>query len=94
MGTEVIWKYQIPTEGPSRTFTIDPPEYAHFLHVDRQDDAVCMWWRVDPSFPVAPRRLQLIGTGEAYPEGWAYLGTFQDPPHVWHLFEVVGEAAP
>ena len=68
---------------------IDLPIGAKILHVDLQNGIPCFWVEVDPEQPKKEdRHFSLVGTGFPYnPAGVDYIGTFQQPPFVWHVFE-------
>lgn len=62
---------------------------ATLLDVQVQRGEPVMWWLVRPSGPSQVRRFLVVGTGQDVPDGWAYLGTFQQHGGdlVLHLFE-------
>lgn len=85
--TETIWKFPIPhlpiIEHPM-------PLGAELLHLGVQGAEGQLWVRVNPDNPQVSRRFALVGTGHDLPfTGGAYVGSFQVPPYVWHLFEIV-----
>jgi len=83
-----IYKYPIPVQ---ERFTLDLPDDSHILTVQVQDGRPMAWAWVDPNAKVYPRHFAIIGTGQDIPEdviNASYVGTFQMPPYVWHLFEV------
>ncbi len=48
-----------------------------------------MWFLVDPKKETTKAIFKVIGTGNEFDntKEWGYLGTWQDGPLVWHLFE-------
>ena len=79
-----IWKYPLTLRG----LTIDMPAGATILTVQLQDETPTIWALVDPDRPCETRTFTIVGTGHRVPDGLGYVGTFQQPPFVWHLFEV------
>ncbi len=79
---KVIWKYPMGI-----VTTYEMPDGAEFLDVQIQDGVACAWFLVDPSRCQAPRKFKIYGTGHPIPMRETYLGTYQSPPFVWHLFE-------
>jgi hypothetical protein len=80
-----IWKYQLT----GAVTTIDMPHFSQFLKVEIQDGIICAWFMVLPGTKQhSIRTFKVYGTEHDIPMKERYLGTFQRPPHVWHLFEV------
>lgn len=79
---KMIWKYPMGI-----ATTHEMPEGAEFLAIQEQGDAACAWFLVLPDNPKVPRKFYVHGTGHEIPMDRKYLGTFQRPPFVWHLFE-------
>ena len=48
----------------------------------------CMWALVDTSAPTRERVFGVMPTGQAILPGFKYLGSWQQPPYVWHLFDI------
>jgi hypothetical protein len=47
-----------------------------------------IWALVDPNAEDEPRWFAVVGTGEPFDEtNMIYIGTYQESPFVWHLFE-------
>jgi len=81
-----IWKYQLLQTDYQVVFM---PDGAAPLHVGLQDDHWMVWAMVDPNAHPEPRYIAVVGTGHPIPDGTgSYLGTIQQPPFVWHLFEM------
>ena len=72
-------------------FTLEMPAGAEVLTAQTQGDHAYLWASVNPatSAPVTQHTFRLFGTGQYFSEvGVKYISTFQQPPFVWHLFEV------
>ncbi len=67
--------------------THEMPKGAEFLFVEQQGSNACAWFMVIADEPLEPRKFYIHGTGHEIPLGQRYLGTFQQSPFVWHLFE-------
>ena len=83
-----VYKYSFSVPGTELLM----PAGAELLTVQRQDEALCLWARVDPARPMARRLIRVVGTGWPDAEG-AYVGTVQEDWLVWHVFDG-GEALP
>jgi hypothetical protein len=86
---KTIWKYQISI-GPVRV--VDMPTDAEILTVQMQDSVLTLWALLDPTSWPKSRRFEVYGTGHPidYPHELKYIGTVQDGPLVWHVFERLG----
>lgn len=84
--TSVIWKYQLRDV---RT-TVEMPYGAKVLCVQLQEGYPTIWALVDPLAPKECRTFEVVGTGHKVDAAaTTYIGTWQDDPFVWHLFELV-----
>lgn len=82
----VVWKYELTDMSQD----VLMPEGADIVRFAFQVTTACAWAIVDPSRPKKARRLAVFGTGhDAIPDAAVYLGTAQQGPFVWHLFELV-----
>lgn len=64
------------------------PSESKILHVDVQNENICLWALVYENWPVESRMIRIVGTG--HPVDTAdliHLGTVQQGPYVWHVFE-------
>ena len=87
---KTIWKYPLQRA----LTTIFMPTEAKILTLQVQLGAgPCLWVAVDTDKPPTKRTFALVGTGHELPEGTTYIGTWQEPPFVWHLFEASSEEA-
>jgi hypothetical protein len=79
-----IWKYTVDN-------IIEMPKGAEVLTVQIQSAFnPCIWVKVDPKNELEKRQFVVIGTGQSFDDtDHKYVGTYQDAPFVWHLFEKV-----
>lgn len=70
---------------------LDLPLGAVLLHVAPQNGVPCLWALVDPEAPKAKCCFAIVGTGHAVPREAAYVGSWQEPPFVWHCFELTSK---
>ena len=84
-----VWKFHIPQVTP---FVAWLPQGARIVAVQVQDAAPYFWAEVDPNAEGENRVFHIVGTGRNLPsvaERRCYLGTWQAPPYVFHLYEEV-----
>lgn len=84
---ETIWKFPLRITDEQ---TLNLPASAELLSVQVQDDAPCLWVRLDPAAAVLPRRIVIHGTGHSVPPSTGrHLGTcqFRGGALVFHVFE-------
>ena len=80
---KTIWKYKI--DG-----SIQMPMDAQILTVQNQNGEEHLWALVNPNNELETRKFLIVGTGQSFDDtDTKYIGTFQQPPFVWHLFELV-----
>lgn len=81
-----IWKFTLALQ---ESQTVPMPKGARILTVQMQGRYPCLWAVVDPGMEREARVFQIIGTGHPTEEAAFknYVGTWQDGPMVWHLFE-------
>ena len=81
-----IWKYKVEN-------IIEMPKGAEILSVQIQNGQMfnaCIWVKVNPENELEKRKFVVIGTGHSFDDtNMKYIGTYQDGPFVWHLFEDV-----
>ena len=79
-----IWKYSLEN-------VIEMPKGAEILTVDIQNGQMFnaqMWVKVDTENEMEKRMFEVIGTGQNFDDtNRKYIGTYQDGPFVWHVFE-------
>jgi hypothetical protein len=80
--SKAIYKYPVSRliEG------LQMPELCDFLFVEMQKGEAMAWFLVLPGGGVI-RTFKVYGTGYDIPLAHTYLGSWQDGPFVWHLFE-------
>lgn len=88
---KTIWKFPLAVMDRQRVMM---PKGAELLTVQRQGDRACMWAIVNGEAEMETRIFDIYGTGNPMPElvmgdTRKYVGTFQAPPFVWHLFEII-----
>lgn len=64
------------------------PRGAQIIRVAEQGLNTCLWAIVDPAAPLETREFQVFRTGGALPLDAIYVGTWDEHPFVWHLFEI------
>jgi hypothetical protein len=87
--SHVIWKSRLTTNPVQE---VELPFGAKVFAVQLQDNKPCIWYACDPEASFVVRTFLMIGTGQQVEdlEGatqLTYIGTYQQGPHVWHLFE-------
>jgi hypothetical protein len=81
-----IWKYKLDGVISS----IEIPLDGKVLTVQIQNEVPHIWVLVNPENQVETRGFRVVGTGHPFDDTDSkYIGTFQDGPFVWHLFEMV-----
>lgn len=67
------------------------PMDAEVCAFEWQNGVPCLWAIVDSEAPKEVRRFAIFSTGFALPpqDECCYVGTTQDGPFVWHLFELL-----
>jgi len=78
-----ILKYRL--SGAERQ-TIEMPVGATILSVQVQHESICIWAEVE-DYTSAGRTFRIVGTGNEVPEQCKYVGTVQQEPFVWHIYE-------
>ena len=66
------------------------PQGAEILCLQIQNDNVCLWAKCDVEAPKETRLIVIIGTGhpvDDHRDEYAYIGTVQAGPFVWHVFD-------
>jgi hypothetical protein len=84
-----VWKFKL-ADGVDH-FALDMPVGATILSVQVQNGEPCMWALIpDTSGDREMRVFRIYETGHSMiiTEKLLFLGTIQQPPYVWHLFEV------
>ena len=88
MTTTTIWKAPLPNTG---TNIVTMPWPFRILAVQAQHGQRQLWAEVEADNPVkVSRAIEVYGTGwdiPSHPEPKRFIGTAQDGPFVWHVFE-------
>lgn len=86
---KTIYKYPITSAlNPVSVCQIYIPKNSMQLSIQIQNHQICLWALVNPDELPELREFIIAGTGNLLPnEGMKYLGTVQQPPYVWHIFE-------
>lgn len=80
-----IWKF--PVNDTKAIQKIEMPNHAEIRHLGIQNNKVFLWAEVQENNPVVERTFFIVGTGHPIPtQAKRYIGTFQAPPFVWHLY--------
>ena len=82
-----IWRYQI-VFGPPCQVSIPTGGVIRHAAIKPGENTISLWVEVDTHAPRVSRTFQWIGTGHEIPLGAEYVGTGQEPPLVWHLYEL------
>jgi hypothetical protein len=82
-----IYKYEIPV---TDEFEIELPENATVLCVQIQNGKPYIWVHLFDGGKKEKVKFKIFGTGHELPiaDDYEYVGTFQVPPYVWHLFRI------
>jgi len=85
-----IWKYPL-FMGMN---DVEMPVGSKVISVENQAGILTMWALVDTDKEAAKvtRTFSVKGTGFPIKDNEEHIGTWQQPPYVWHLFEVNGES--
>jgi hypothetical protein len=78
---KAIYKYSV-------TPSVEMPQGAQILDIQKQQGLITMWALVDPNAPMECRRFEVVGTGWSVGDGLHHIKTFQDEQFVWHVFEL------
>lgn len=82
----VIWKFPLMLTDEQ---TVDMPAGASVLSVADQNHVLTMWALVEPSAPLAPVGVRILGTGNPAPSdqaSWTFVGSIHQSAFVWHVF--------
>ncbi len=72
--------------------TIRMPDGAAIYSVGVQEGKAVVWALVDTDMPTVERKMMIVGTGWDFThdprlQTARFIGTIQQPPFVWHVFE-------
>lgn len=84
-----IWKYPI---NHVKRQEIEIPSGSTVLCIQNQNGIACIWVEVfHTDNPTVAREFEIIGTGDEFEiidKVRHYIGTWQEPPFVFHLYEL------
>lgn len=80
---KIVWKFPLGM-GPNK---IDMPIGAKVVDVAMQGGFPHLWVEVQDPEKVERRLFEVFGTGHPIPDEYDHVGTFHDPPFVWHVYE-------
>lgn len=80
---KTIWKFELAKP----VCRVDMPVCAKVIRVGRQGASICLWAIVESDNSLEKRLFAVVGTGHPIPHDGRYLGSWDDGPFVWHLFE-------
>ncbi len=83
--SKTIWKY--PLDFPECTIAI--PKGGRIVYVDLQGGEPMLWIEVIPGVKLDLRRFIVYGTGHLIPNHHKHVGSYQMPPFVWHIHEII-----
>lgn len=83
-----IWKFRFEITDWQK---VEMPSGAQVLHAGLDNfGSPCLWAIVDPSAPISPVEVRVIGTGNPMPEEHLHhVGTFNVSPFIWHVFVAI-----
>lgn len=82
---KTIYKY--PLIQNSVRITIEMPDNAKILLVEKQGTTTCLWALIDSDASIRTYKFRIFGTGGVVPEDIVdHVWSWQDGPYVWHLF--------
>lgn len=79
-----VWKFPLSWAAYQE---IEMPEQARVVLVGMQGDTPTVWAECDTEATDEKRGFYVRGTGEVIRDGPAHVGSFQQGPLVWHVFE-------
>ena len=83
-----VYKYAIERIESKGELTLMLPSDAVIVHVGIDPNGkVCIWCELDPERPQVPRQLYVKATGDPIEDGLRHIGSFVNPPFVWHVYQ-------
>ena len=83
---KVIHKYRLTPQ--DNRLEVELPGSARVVFVDSQKHGVVHFWvEINPDAELHKRTFVLYGTGNVIDDNHYYVGSVNDPPFVWHLYE-------
>jgi hypothetical protein len=76
------------------SFKILLPDGFKIILVEMQDNAPCIWAEVNQENVTVEAIFQIFGTGHPIPDQFEIVRSFQQPPYVWHLYQLPNPKPP
>lgn len=88
MTNKAVWKFPLNTDRGT-ALDIKMPRNAKPLCVQMQKGVATIWCEIEVGEEFVTRSFEVVGTGWEFSADAAleYVGTWQDGPFVWHLYE-------
>jgi len=85
----VIWKYPLLVTDEQ---LVTMPEYSIPLFVEKQNETLCIWVKVDPTQKSIEQTIRVYGTGHPMSVNHErHVGSVIDGEYVWHVFWVYND---
>jgi hypothetical protein len=85
---KVVLKYILNAE----ICVFNLPKNAKPLTAFRQNRQICMWVEIPKEEKdMELRTFRVFGTGHTIPSNMKWVSTFNDRPHIWHIYEEMAE---
>jgi hypothetical protein len=84
-----VHKFPLPTNiGGGDIVELQMPAHAVIRRFALQNHVPTLWVEIDDKTDLMPRRFQIFGTDHPLPAHAAYVGTYEQGPFVWHVYQV------
>lgn len=83
---KAIYKYVLNITPPETVVNI--PAGSIVRRVAMQNGEPTFWAEVDTSAPKVSKIFRILGTGHEIPENAHWVGSCEDGPFIWHLFQM------
>ena len=80
--------YKYPVNRNAKKFSLILPMNFKFLRVQLQNETAFFWAEVILDGLTVEYKFELFGTGQDIPDTAKHLGTYDDGPFVFHLFQM------
>jgi hypothetical protein len=83
--------YKATLDFDKEEHAVTMPGSAVSRHFAMQNGKPCVWYELDTSLVSTVRHYRIYGTGWPFNSDprWSYVGTTQDGPFIWHLYELL-----
>lgn len=82
-----VLKYPLSSLMDKGSDVVEMPAGARIILVDRQHGVPTLWVEVGLADDMERRLFVLYGTGQRIDDNHEWVGSYQDPPYVWHVYE-------